>query len=285
MSKRSEVIQGYRLRVENLTRYTNIQRLEHEEDNVQKEREAAAFREKQVERENTLARELNNIKREEMNELLLRQQLRENSPELRDLERKLQAAYIRKDLSAQIMQKEAEKLSEKEEEYQKTLKQEDIYKKAHYRQELQDQMILKDQSKRYLYEEFLKEKKMIDDIVQRIHDEDEREIAERMIKMMKTREEMMAFKAAQEMWKKRKQEEIEEENRKIQEFLMSKAGDLKMRLEAKERKEAIKAQISENIAKQIYAERVVINVYMSVLLGRHCPNASSNIGCLNTDCL
>lgn len=38
-----------------------------------------------------------------------RQLLRENSPELRDLERKLKAAYINKELAAQIAQKEHEK--------------------------------------------------------------------------------------------------------------------------------------------------------------------------------
>lgn len=56
-------------------------------------------------------------------------------------------------------------------------------KKAQYKKELQEQMILGAQSKRYLYEEFLREKKMIDDIIQRIHDEDEREMQERMCKV------------------------------------------------------------------------------------------------------
>lgn len=70
---------------------------------------------------------------------------------------------------------------------------------------------------------------MIDDIVQRIHEEDEREMQERMCKMKRTRDEMVAFKQAQELWKKRKAEEIEEENRRIQEFLTAKAADIKSR--------------------------------------------------------
>lgn len=65
----------------------------------------------------------------------------------------------------------------------RTLAEEDIIKKAQYRQELQEQIILGEESKRYLYEEFLREKKMIDDIIQRIHDEDEREIQEKMCKV------------------------------------------------------------------------------------------------------
>lgn len=102
---------------------------------------------------------------------------------------------------------------------------EEIMKKHQYKQELQDQMILKEHMNRYKYEEFLREKKMIDDIIQRIHDEDEREVEERMCKMQKTREEMMAFKAAQEIWRKKERDALEEENRKIQEFLQSKQSD------------------------------------------------------------
>lgn len=52
--------------------------------------------------------------------------------------------------------------------------EEEIKRKAEYKQALQDQMILREKTKRYLYEEFLREKKMIDDIIQRIHEEDER---------------------------------------------------------------------------------------------------------------
>lgn len=44
--------------------------------------------------------------------LVYRQQLRENSHELRDLERKLKMAYTNKELAAQIAQKEADKVNE-----------------------------------------------------------------------------------------------------------------------------------------------------------------------------
>lgn len=42
--------------------------------------------------------------------------------------------------------------------------------------------------------------------------------------MKRTQEEMLAFKVAQEKWKQKKREEIEEENRKIQEFLEGKSA-------------------------------------------------------------
>lgn len=116
-----------------------------------------------------------------------------------------------------------------EEEWRKTKAEEDLIKKAHYKQELQDQIILREKSRRQAYEEFLREKKLIDDIIQRIHDEDERELANKMCKLQKTKEEIVAFREAHEFWKKKKKEEIEEENRQIQEYLMSKAADITAR--------------------------------------------------------
>ncbi|XP_048518961.1 meiosis-specific nuclear structural protein 1 isoform X3 [Dendroctonus ponderosae] len=257
----------------NLVRFMNKQRKEFEdEQQIQIRNEEMALNEYQHDQENNLARELSKIKSDELKQLKLRQQLRENSHELRDLERKLKAAYVNKELAAQIAEKEAERQNEKiqerrthellqeaqirEKEFKKMLTEEDMVKKAQYKKELQDQIILGEESKRYLYEEFLREKKMIDDIIQRIHDEDEREIHERMCKMQKTREEMMAFKAAQEAWKRKKKQDIEEENIRIQEFLQKKSADSTARFEEHKRKEEVKAKIQEDLAKQIYAQTI-----------------------------
>lgn len=62
----------------------------------------------------------------------------------------------------------------KQEEYLDKVREEDIKRKNKYRQELQDQMIYQEQMRRFKYDEFLQEKKFIDDLVQRIHEEDER---------------------------------------------------------------------------------------------------------------
>lgn len=62
----------------------------------------------------------------------------------------------------------------KEEEAKMQLSLKEMHEKVKYRQELHDQMIYNEQSKRSQYEEFLREKKMLDDIVQRLHEEDER---------------------------------------------------------------------------------------------------------------
>ncbi|XP_050306031.1 meiosis-specific nuclear structural protein 1-like [Anthonomus grandis grandis] len=268
---RCKVNMEEKTRFGNLNRFMNKQHIEFEDQQeIQKGNEKAALNEYQHEQENNLARELAEVKVNDIRQLKLRQQLRENSHELRELERKLKAAYINKELAAQIAQKEAERINEKiqekrthniwvealmkEEELKRMLAEEDIIKKAQYKQELQEQIILGEKSKRFLYEEFLREKKMIDDVIQRIHDEDEREMQERMCRMQKTREEMMDFKAAQDEWKQRRKREIEDENRKIQEFLQKKSADSSARLQEKKRREEVKAKIQENLAKQIHEE-------------------------------
>ncbi|KAF7286351.1 hypothetical protein GWI33_005790 [Rhynchophorus ferrugineus] len=270
-----EKIQLVRAKIEeknrfgNLMRFMNKQRRElADEQEIQRINERKAKKELESDQEIKLSYEVDNMKREEIRQLKLRQQLRENSHELRDLERKLKAAYVNKELAAQIAQKEAERNNEKirerrtheilqravikEEELKRTLAEEDIMKKEQYKQELQEQIILREKSKRYLYEEYLREKKMIDDIIQRIHDEDEREIQERMCKMKRTREEMLAFKVAQDRWKQKKREEIEEENRKIQEFLERKSAGVLERLEEKKKKEEAKAKQQADLAQKIF---------------------------------
>nr|CAI5864701.1 unnamed protein product [Callosobruchus analis] len=263
---------GLKNRYTDLDRYCNKQRREYEQDmQFLKEKQHSADRERTLCEESALARELAAAKRERIKELRIRQQLRENDPELRDLERKLKAAYINKELAAQIEQKEAERLNERvkakqthhilknawleENEKKKLIKLEEMNKKAQYKQELQDQMILREKAKRHQYEEFLIQKKLIDDIIQCIHDENEREAARKICKMKEIRFEMEGFKKAQELWKQKKRAELDEENRKIQEFLASKEADVKKGQQEKAQREALKAQLSEKIAKEMYAQK------------------------------
>ncbi|CAG9835454.1 unnamed protein product [Diabrotica balteata] len=250
----------------NFDRFMNLHRKEQEEQlQAQSAMQENAFREKKAYQENVLARELDVIKRKEFTEAKMRQLLRENSSELRELERKLKAAYINKELAAQISQKQAERINQKireteahkvmrqawidQKEYQKQLLQDDMVKKSQYKQELQEQLIMREKMKRHLYEEYLREKKLIDDIVQRIHDEDEREAYEKFCRMKKTRSEMMAFKNAQDLWKKKRMEEIEEENRKIEEYLTTKTAVVQARQVQQAKKEAEREKVIEDIAR------------------------------------
>ncbi|KAF5295557.1 hypothetical protein FQR65_LT10420 [Abscondita terminalis] len=281
----------------NLRRCLNDQRREEEEyaNNVQTKENAALLKQRiqQEQRLVTAIEEyitcevenvsfhpktlyLYRIELEDEMKFLPRQLLRQNSPELQELERKLRNAYIAKQQIAQIAEKEAIKLNEKlrekesheilqsswykENEYYTLKKEEDIRNKAKYRQELQNQMILEERNRKFAYEEFLREKKLIDDIVQRIHDERGREIEERMCKMKRTQQEIDAFKQAQEIWKQKKREEIVEENRKIQEYLLSKASDIRAKQLEKEQKVAAREKLCEGLAKKVYEAQYSVHL-------------------------
>lgn len=229
----------------------------------------------------------------------------------------MRTAYVSKELAAQLAEKEARRLEiklqerhEKKkleeslaslEETHKALLKEEFTKKTVYRQELQDQMIINEKRKRFLYDEFLREKKMIDDIVERIYAEDEREKLEKMCKMQRTKEEMDAFKRAQQLWRDKQREEIVKENERMQEFIMKKAIEMENREAKKNEMEAIKTKLTETIAQQLYegevciclfwapiyilpirCVNVVINVYTACLEGKHCPNTSNIMGCFKT---
>lgn len=163
------------------------------------------------------------------------------------------------------------------EETRKALLQEEFTKKNLYRQELQDQMIINEKRKRFLYDEFLREKKMIDDIVERIYAEDEREKLEKMCKMQKTKREMDDFKRAQQIWRDKQKKEIEEENERVQEFIMRKAMEMESREAKKNEMEAIRSKLSENIAQQLYEEEVCICFGKTIyILPIRCVNVVIN---------
>jgi predicted aminopeptidase len=75
-----------------------------------------------------------------------------------------------------------------------------------------------EEKKRQDYEAFLKEKEMIDAIVQKINLENEREAKERMEKQIETKQFIELFMKEREEWKRQEKERQDEENRKIAEY-------------------------------------------------------------------
>lgn len=134
--------------------------------------------------------------------------------------------------------------------------QDDILKKAKYKQELQDQIIYKEKLKRFLYEEYLREKIMIDDIVQRIYEEDQRMMEDKMLQMRRTRDDMIKFKEAQEIWRRNRKSELERENIKIQEYLLLKESETKTKMDEKLRKDSMKQEIIQKMSKEIFEKNV-----------------------------
>lgn len=115
------------------------------------------------------------------------QQIRENSQELRELESRIRAAYVTKALKVQLAEREKQRLQEKiqiENDIQRMKQQlhDDLqrdcqqklelrFKQEKHRQELLEQIADKQFKRKMLYEEFLKEKIIIDEIMAQIQKE------------------------------------------------------------------------------------------------------------------
>ncbi|XP_072471897.1 meiosis-specific nuclear structural protein 1 [Notamacropus eugenii] len=204
------------------------------EEAVQKTEENKRIKAMQLEQEQKLAAELAKLKDESLKDEKMRQQIRENSHELRDLEKKLKAAYMNKERAAQIAEKEAINyermkrdseiarcMKEEEERYTKEQNEAEArrYKeKIQYQQDLEQQLEDQERKKQEAYKELLQEKLMIDEIVRKVYEEDLMERQQQLEKMAATHRYIEEFKKERALWRVKKREEMEEENRKILEF-------------------------------------------------------------------
>ncbi|UJR14027.1 hypothetical protein I4U23_001026 [Adineta vaga] len=184
--------------------------------------------------EERLAIELERVKHEKTRDEKMRQQIRETSYELRELESKLRAAYVQKERIAQMAEKEALKFdsyledaeiarrmrtetdkAEADRRQQEIVRQQEMIR---YKQDLQRQLEERELSKQQAYEEFLREKLVIDEIVRKIYEEDQREMERKFERQRATREFIAEFKQKREEWKVMERQRMEEENRRIQEY-------------------------------------------------------------------
>lgn len=232
----------------------------------------AALKTAQLQQTENFAYEMRRLKDEEFCEMKLRQQLRENCPDLRDLRKKLNACYANKIVHEQIKEKDARRLQEQilereqneilakahvtEKEYFKQQKELELLRQEQYKRELQDQMIFQENAKRAKYEEFLKEKKLIDELVLRIQEEEAREMKQKYCAMLKTQEDIRNFMESQQTWRIKARERVEREDLAIQEFIKNKMEQTKKCAEEKEARQSARAQMCDEMAKQMYIEKV-----------------------------
>lgn len=203
--------------------------------------------------EERVAQELYRRHCHRINDEKMRQQIRENNQELRELEIRLRAAYVGKAIKAQLAEREVEKLKDKlelqkeqdllnenraKDRQQYLLKKEaDVKAKLALRQDLQNQIINRRLENQRLYEEFLREKKVIDDVVKAILEEQmewvfdtldiclrlrihcfqflSRDMRKKLLRRDQFRSDIETIRKDQEMWRERNRREIEEENQRI----------------------------------------------------------------------
>ncbi|XP_069102255.1 meiosis-specific nuclear structural protein 1-like [Argopecten irradians] len=256
------------------------------EESILKAQRDRLIREEQMVQEERLAKEMERRKLDSMRDEKMRQQIRETSLELRELEAKLKSAYMNKERSAQIAEKEALKYdkAKRDAEISRNMKEEheraqeaDLQKQKEqyreqirYQQELERQLEEQEHKKQQAYEEFLKEKLMIDEIVRKIYEEDQRERELALAKQKSTQKYIQEFKNAREEWKKLERQRMEEENRNIRAFARLQEDREKERMESKKAKEdamarvqgALAEEISRQDAEREEMERVRMELYL-----------------------
>jgi len=247
---------------------------EHERDiqqGILSSAEEKRQRDAQLEAEQTLAKELESLRLERMRDEKMRQQIRETSSELRELEEKLRAAYMNKERSAQIAEKLVEQQEEEtkdrelfemmQEEYKKAIHNQEAKQKSRdeaavvYQQQLELQLEEQEHKKQMEYEEFLKDKLLIDEAVRKIHEEDQEGQERRLEKQRATRAYIEEFKAKRELWKREELERQRLENEKIMEFAQSQTVRESNRMQlSRDREEALN-ELQLKLSNQIRQDR------------------------------
>ena len=238
---------------------------------ILKSAEAKQQKDAQLTAERNLAEGLENLRLERMRDDKMRQQIRENSIELRELEEKLRNAYMNKERAAQIAEKKAEILEQEKVEVKISEQMNSELEKAHiaqinqqklkdeaaveYQKELEKQLLEQEHKKQMEYEIFLKDKLMIDDMVRKIEEEDKSEQQRRFEKQKATRAYIQEFKEKREQWLAEEKARQDEENERLLKFAkMQTTRENNRMAEIREKEEAMN-QLQSKLGQKIRTER------------------------------
>lgn len=204
--------------------------------------------------------------REIYHEKKMRQQVRENNQELRELESKLRTAYVSKALAAQKKEREAmmlaEKIQDKHErenlekarlahlEHLKKEQEIERERKKKHHKDLTEQIVSAHKQHQKLYEEFLREKYYLDEIAQRVKEELLEQAQKKVERKEKTKKEMDAFRVIKKELERIKEIETDEENQRIVEYCQKR--DKKIEEDEKRQRELEKNR--EHLNEKMVAE-------------------------------
>ncbi|XP_035483548.2 meiosis-specific nuclear structural protein 1-like isoform X1 [Scophthalmus maximus] len=228
-------------------------------------------REEQIEQEERMAKELARINYEKEREEKMRQHIKDNSVELRALESKLKSAYLNKGRAAQLAEQEAMRFETMREEADYALKlerereraaveQQRLEQKHHeeqvqYQRQLEQQFVVRERRRQEAYEEFLKEKLLVDEIIRKIYEEDQMERQLKLEKVRATKQHIEEFKRQQAEWRRMEQEKVEAENRRIVEFASHQQHMEDGRMAKIQEMEEAKEKLYKKLSKRIEEER------------------------------
>lgn len=217
--------------------------------------------------EQAVATELQKLRDMSIRDEKMRQQLCDTEPEIRELRAKLDAGYVRREVQSQITendQQRADTLRLKEEtgrmlntqrkqwEEEELVGAKDKFVKTQvYSSDLDAQLAEEEARKVEAYEQFIKDKQMIDEIVNRIHEEDTEYARDVAAKKSRNRAEMEDFERTQEDYRRQNEEQIARED----EILRKQAAALEARSvgekAAKREKSAMRDQMQATMGAEL----------------------------------
>ncbi|XP_078540731.1 meiosis-specific nuclear structural protein 1 [Lissotriton helveticus] len=253
-----------------MRRLTEEEHERHMDEALFRAEELRRMKEVQLEQEERMAKEIARINHEKLKDEKIRQQVRENSFELRELESKLKSAYLNRERAAQVAEKEVLKYEQmkSDSEYfrrmkeaqEKAIEEENSMgskrnvEKMNYQRELEMQLEEKERKRQEAYQVFLKEKLLIDEIVRKIYEEDQTERQLKLEKMSATQRYIEEFKLQQAEWRRMERHKMEAENQKILEFANMQQRREQDRMaevrEREQRKLALQNMLAEHIQKE-----------------------------------
>lgn len=200
----------------------------------------------------------------------MRQQLCETEPEIRELRAKLDAGYVSREVRSQIgqnvqLREDTLRLKQETGRMLETQRQEweldelkgakdKFVKTKVYQSDLDAQLAEEEARKVEAYEQFIKDKQMIDEIVNRIHEEDSAYAREVQAKKIRNRAEMEEFEQQQEDYRRRNEEKVARENailaEQAAELEARSAGEVMKKAASTAARDALQAEMGAKLAAQ-----------------------------------
>merc|ERR1719421_2639964 len=206
------------------------------------------------EMEARLASEIEQRKAKEIREQMEKKRICDSSEELRSLKEKLHAAQVNKQRAAQLLEHQVRMEEEKtrdtlicevmenermeHQELERKLEIEKAKQRERVKRINQEQIAQKEALRQEAFDEYVKERQQVQEVVDAINHEDEMEAAARRQKQMETREMLRQFAIENEQRRKDMEQRERDENVAIEEYA-------RMKREHEERVAAEKAAVEE----------------------------------------
>ena len=261
-------------RVESLRRSKRLQHLHNEIEFSSKYEESELKRQReQLEREQNeqIANVLQKLKIEQQSEQLNKQRILDSNPEIQQLRANLKAAEVNSIRSQQLEEKEIIKRKEEERNRLEDQCIEELRQKAESEQFddssqrlaaaleskeiLRQQMLEREKAKRDAYEQFLREKAKIDEIVNSLAQEDELTKQRQLAKQRELQDNIHLYLQERAKWREQEKERTRIELQKIHEYQELQRQRQEQILSEQRKKQEIRDDILSRITSELQAKR------------------------------